>query len=366
MSSTRAASAVHEHGTFTQRLTRGELTRHEVVAVACAVACIHARARPVQVAGAPALTVEHRLAEAFHPLLSVAEQRAEIERVLALERFAHAFLVAHAGMLDERARSGHVRECDGDLRTERIVLEGGRARILDGGRVAIDVADDLAGLVVDLAVKGSAPIAETLVRAYRDAGGEPGEDALIAFYAAYRALVRAKTTLMRAARHAPTSGAHGHESAVARELLAVAERFAWRARLPLAIVVCGAPASGRSGVARALAEASDLPHLRADAARTVAALGRRAARQIAAGGGAVVDATLARRSDREGFAAGFGAAAPVVFVECRAPAASAEPVEPLDEVAADAHLVVRADRPVDAVTADVLGLLDERLGRLVA
>jgi hypothetical protein len=269
-------------------------------------------------------------------------------------------------MLDERARSGHVRVCHGDLRAECIVLDDGRARIRDGGRVEIDVADDLAVLVVDLVVHGGAPVAETLVRAYRDAGGEPGEDVLIAFYAFYRALVRAKAALVGAARQEPTSAAHGHESAAARALLAVAERFAWRARLPLAIVACGASASGRSGLARTLAEASDLPHLRSDATPTYAALGRRAAGEIAAAGGTAVDGAFARRSDREAFAAGFAAAAPVVFVECRAPAASDEPFEPLDEVAADAHLPVRTDRPLDAVVADVLGLLDERIGRLVA
>jgi hypothetical protein len=35
--------------------------------------------------------------------------------------------------------------------------------------------------------------------------------------------------------------------------------------------------------------------------------------------------------------------------------------EPLDEVLACAHLVVRTDRPVRSIVADLLGLLDERL-----
>jgi hypothetical protein len=77
----------------------------------------------------------------------------------------------------------------------------------------------------------------------------PGDDRLIAFYAAYRALVRAKVALLRAARHPASSSDHGRESAAARGLLGLAERFAWQARLPLVIVICGVPAAGKSHLA---------------------------------------------------------------------------------------------------------------------
>jgi uncharacterized protein len=161
------------------------------------------------------------------------------------------------------------------------------------------------------------------VRAYRDAGGDPGEDQLIAFYASYRALVRAKVALLRAAQYPASSSKHGCESAAARDLLALAERFAWLARLPLVIVLCGVPAAGKSHLAQALAEVSRLPHLSSDVTRkrlagirpqqrarsevyradfnrlTYAELGRRAARETARCGGALVDATFRHRADRE-------------------------------------------------------------------
>ena len=65
------------------------------------------------------------MAENFHELLARVEQRAEIERVLALERFAHAFVVAHAGTLNARARDGRIREGHGDLRAEHVLVDGG-------------------------------------------------------------------------------------------------------------------------------------------------------------------------------------------------------------------------------------------------
>jgi aminoglycoside phosphotransferase family enzyme/predicted kinase len=407
-----------ERRTLAATLARGELMREQIAAVGRTLAEFHARARPVAAVGFPPLAVERRMTENFHELLAIVDQRGEVERVLALERFAHAFVVGHAQMIDARARRGHVREGHGDLRVEHVLL-GGEVRVVDCIEFdrdlrELDVADDLAFLVMDLAAHGAEHYVRTLVEAYREAGGDPGEDRLIAFYAAYRALVRAKVTLLRAVQHAPASAAQGHDSAHARDLLALAECFAWRARLPLAVVVCGPPASGKSTLAQALAGVSGLPHLSSDVTRkrlaglepeqragsetyaahvnvaTYAELGRRAAAEAAAQGGALVDATFRHRRDRDAFAAAFAAAAPLLFVECQAPAevlarravardrdphpvsdATYEVVvrerdswEPLDEVPAEAHLLIRSDRPVERAVADVMALLDERCGRL--
>jgi aminoglycoside phosphotransferase family enzyme/predicted kinase len=400
------------------KLERGELKRSEVVALGGVLAQFHARARRVAASGMPVLTVERRMTENFHELLGVVEQRAEVERVLALERFSHAFVAAHAQMLDARARRGLVREGHGDLRTEHVLL-GETLQVVDcvefdAALRELDVADDLAFLVMDLVAKGGDRFARALVQAYRGAGGDPGEDRLVAFYAAYRALVRAKVALLRFAQHPASSSERGHESAVARELLALAERFAWQARLPLVIVVCGLPAAGKSHLARALAETSRLPHLSSDVTRkrlagirpqqragdaaysaefnrlTYAELGRRAARETSSRGGALVDATFRHRADRDSFADAFADAAPLLFVECRAPArllaqraaqrdirpgrvsdASLSIVlresstwEPLDELAPETHVTLRTDRPVEAQLEDLRALLDRRIGLL--
>ena len=260
-----------EQRTLAAKLERGELKRGEVVALARVLARFHTRAPRAAAIGVPVLAVERRMTENFHELLAIVEQRAEIEWVLALERFAHAFVVAHAQMLNARARRGCVREVHGDLRAEHVLLDETLQVIdcieFDRGLRELDVADDLAFLVMDLAAVGGERFARVLVRAYRDAGGDPGDDRLIAFYAAYRALVRAKVALLRAAQYPAVSSEHGRESAAARDLLAVAERFAWRARLPLVIVVCGVPAAGKSHLAQALAEVSGLPHLSSDLTR---------------------------------------------------------------------------------------------------
>jgi aminoglycoside phosphotransferase family enzyme/predicted kinase len=404
--------------TLAAKLERGELKRDEVVALAQVLAQFHARALRVAAVGVPVLAVERRMTANFHELLAIVEQRAEVESVLALERFAHAFVVAHAQLFDARARRGLVREVHGDLRVEHVLLDDIPTVVdcieFDRGMRELDVADDLAFLVMDLVAHGGERFAQMLVRAYRDAGGDPGEDRLIAFYAAYRALVRAKVALLRAAQHPTSVSEHGSESAAARDGLALAEQFAWRARLPLVIVLCGVPAAGKSHLAQALAEVSHLPHLSSDVTRkrlagirpqqrarselyspesnrlTYAELGRRAARETAVGGGALVDATFRHRADRDAFADAFAGAAPLLFVECRAPArvlaeraarrdgkpgrvsdASLSVVvresstwEPLDELPAEAHVTLRSDRRVEAQLEDLRALLDRRIGEL--
>ena len=125
---------------------------------------------------------------------------------------------------------------------------------------------------------------------------------------------------------------------------------------------------------------------------TYAESGRRAAAETAAQGGAVVDATFRHRADRDAFADAFAGAAPVLFVECQAPArvlaqraaqrdrqpgrvsdASLAVVvrenegwEPLDELAPEARLTLRSDRPVEAQLTDLVVLLDRRLGTVLS
>jgi aminoglycoside phosphotransferase family enzyme/predicted kinase len=407
-----------ERQTVAARLERGELEREHVTAVGQTLARFHADAQRVPASTAPLLTVERRFERNLHELLTCVDQRAEVAQVHALERFAHAFVAAHGRTIYIRAREGRIREGHGDLRAEHVVIDG-EVRIVDCVEFdrelrELDVADDLAFLVFDLTARGGERFAQTLVRAYRDAGGDPGDDALIAFYAAYRALVRAKVALVRAAQLPPTSAERGRESAQARDLVVVAERFAWRARLPLVIVVCGVPASGKSHLAAELAAISGMPHISSDETRkgllgirpterasaetyaagwntrTYAALAGRASEALAAERGAIVDATFRHLADRDAFRSAFGSRAPLLFIECQAPgrvlveraarrdrqrertsdadvavvARERGKWEPLDEVPAGGHLVVRTDRPLEEIVGDVLALFDRRLANL--
>ena len=404
-----------ESTSLAARLQRGELDGGQVAAVGAVLARFHGTARRVGRRGSSVLTLEGHFDRNLRELLACVQQRGEVGRVQALERFAHAFVTAHAHAFQARASRGCVREGHGDLRAEHVLIDGD-VRIVDcvefdPGLRELDVADDLAFLVFDLAARGGARFADVLVQAYRDAGGDPSDDALLSFYAAYRALVRAKVALVRASQLSATSAAHGQESAHARDLIVLSERFAWRARLPLVLVVCGVPASGKTQLARALADLSGLPHLSSDVtrkrlrgigstqrapsetysaawnARTYAELAHRAAREVATNRGAIVDATFRHLADRRAFQTAFRGAAPQLFIECQAPgsvlvergarrehdrervtdadvgvvAREQRAWEPLDEVPASAHLSIRTDRGLEQTVGELLAVLDRRL-----
>jgi aminoglycoside phosphotransferase family enzyme/predicted kinase len=316
----------------------------------------------------------------------------------AHERMAGALLAERWDELDARAAAGRIRDGHGDLRLEHVLLDGDIAIVdcieFNPDLRRIDVGADLAFLVMELHRIDRRDLAAVLVAEYRAAGGDPGSDVLLALLAAYRAQVRAKVALTRAEQDRAGTDEAG-------ALLRLSARLLWQSLTPLVIVVAGVSAAGKSTVAAALAEESGFPHLRTDVIRksraglaptahapstlyddtrnleTYAALGDEA--KADADSGVIVDGTFRRKRDRRAFFAGLGPEAEVLVVECRVPAdvllaraASRErdthrvsdadativaaqlgAFEPLDEIAAGDHVLLRTDRPADQVVSEI-------------
>jgi uncharacterized protein len=403
-----------ETATLAALVAAGRATPEMLAAVGRRLAAFHANADSYPVGG-EVLSRATQIANAnFESLLT--NGAIDSGRVFAARRFADAFMAGHAAILDARAAGGHVREGHGDLRAEHVLI-GETVQVFDCAEFdaalrTVDVGADLAFLVMDLARLGRPDLARTLVDAHRHAGGDPGPDELIAFHAANRAWVRAKVAALRGS--APGTPPTRQTDALdeASELFALGERLAWQARLPLTLIVCGPPASGKSELARELSEVSGLPVVSSDKTRkrlaglqatqrapqdaysvsaterTYADLGAQAAGQIGVSGGVIVDATFARRADRQAFSAAcVGLPAPLVF-ECRAPAqviqmrAHGREADPrrasdagpqiaarlrgqfealADDVAAARHFALRTDQPAARVVEDVIAMLDRRL-----
>lgn len=183
--------------------------------------------------------------------------------------FGEAFVSSHAREFRRRAQAGLARDGHGDLRCEH-VLAGPTVRVVD--RIEFDpdlrrsdIAFDLAFLAMDLEASGQRWAARELVRAYREDGMDPGGEALRSFYAAHWALVRAKVTLIAAAEHDGPARVERLRSA--QQLWLLGERLCWRARAPLAVVVCGPAASGKSVLSGELSRRSQMPVVSSDAVR---------------------------------------------------------------------------------------------------
>jgi predicted kinase len=248
------------------------------------------------------------------------------------------------------------------------------------------------------------------VSAYRRAGMDAGSDTLLAFYAAHHALVRAKVALIAAAEHDRERSDELLEQA--RSMLVLAERLCWRARGPMAVVICGPPASGKSSLAAQLSRRSGLTVLSSDATRKAAAglgaterasaehyshhfnhhtyelLAARARELLDGGSGVIVDASCRSRVERSTLLGRLRRSGqPRLVVRCDVPlevalerAASrmhdpdrisdADPqivaeqyrsFQPLEELAPGSVIELDATLPLDIQVDEVTRAIDRRL-----
>ena len=260
-----------EAGSLAGLIASSTLTSEHLQAVASRLASFH-RTAPVVAGGGVAqeLAVWRRnvaeLRQAARPV-GLASGPAESES------FAEMFVRLNAHELERRRADGMVCDVHGDLRCEH-VLAIPSVRIVD--RIEFDpslrhtdIACDVAFLAMDLEAHGQRWAARELVSAYRGSGMDPGSDALRSFHGAHRALVRAKVALIAAAEHDDERAPALH--AQARSMLLLAELLCWRARGPVAIVICGPSATGKSTLAAELSKRSGLEVLSSDATRKRAA-----------------------------------------------------------------------------------------------
>lgn len=323
-----------EADTMSAIIQRDALTLQQAAAAGARLAPFHRSATPQR----DGIDYRALVDRNFEALLPLAEDLVPAREQLTLQRFADAFLLGWADVLEARARAGSVVEGHGDLRAEHVLFESEEVLIIDRLEFealrVLDVADELGFLLMDLGdLTGARDTGDAVLAGYRAAGGAAQPEALLAFFGAYRAQVRAKVALLRAAQ--PGVDAQVHQER-ARELLALSRRLGWQARGPFLLLVTGPPASGKSTLARALGRVSGLPVLSSDAIRSehnghespdysidgraaiYAELGRRAS----LGRAVIVDASFGDIALQRAFDAQLsagGAAAPLL-VECRVPA----------------------------------------------
>jgi len=160
---------------------------------------------------------------------------------------------------EARERSGFVRECHGDLHAANIVQLRGRLVPFDciefDPRLRwIDVMSDVAFLIMDLTGHDRSDLALALLNRYLEVTGDYEGVHLLPFYAAYRALVRAKVDVL-AAEEVPARAPEFRDRMQRR----IRSALSWMApRQPLLILMHGVSGSGKSWLSGQL-----VPELRA-------------------------------------------------------------------------------------------------------
>lgn len=198
--------------------------------------------------------------------------RAELERLAAA---TESELAAQRARIERRAAASAPCETHGDLRLEHVYFwpTPDDLSIIDCVEFSerfrcADPVSDVAFLAMDLQAHGAWSGAETLLDAYFAASRDADGRALVPLYLSYRSAVRAKVRAMQAADASIPAEARAHARQLARahvqlalgSLVAPGER-------PALVLVGGLPGTGKSSLARGLADAARFAWLRADAVR---------------------------------------------------------------------------------------------------
>ena len=167
----------------------------------------------------------------------------------------------------ERQRAGAVRECHGDLHLANVVLLDGELTAFDCIEFDpalrwIDVMNDVAFLTMDLKAHGRGDLAHRFLDDWLQHSGDHAGLAVLRTYEVYRALVRARVGLLRAA------GTGALPPAGPPDYLACAEQLATSAGIgPRLLITHGLSGSGKSTVAAELMAAAGAIRIRSDVER---------------------------------------------------------------------------------------------------
>jgi uncharacterized protein len=272
-------------------------------------------------------------------------------QILALRDALQARLAVATSWMAVRRGSGRIRECHGDLHSRNIVRIRGRlvpfdCLEYDPALRWIDTADEIAFLTSDMKARGRPLRAHAFRTGYVAESGDYHACRVLALYEAHRALVRAKVAALSAAQSEDAGARNTLRREHVRLVTFAAEALA--PKTPRLLLMSGLSGSGKTWLARQLAERLSAVHIRSDVERkrraglralasshsrlsaglyspeATAALYEdlaRAADDVLSGGiPAIVDATFLERGQRARFA-GLAASRgiPLHLILCEAP-----------------------------------------------
>jgi aminoglycoside phosphotransferase family enzyme/predicted kinase len=295
--------------------------------------------------------------------------------MMALDAWSRSQTEALTPLFLRRKREGHVREGHGDLHLANLLRLKGTVTAFDCIEFDpalrwIDTMSDVAFLTMDLLYRGRGDLAYRFLNAYLEAGGDYDGVAVLRYYLVYRALVRAKVAMIRAAATEGEASAR-HETEAAAHIALAAVRS--DRPTPILLLTHGLSGSGKTWVSSALLERLPAIRIRSDverkrlhglaqdassgsavagglytaeaSAQTYAHLAAAAETILRGGETAIVDAAFLRAAQRAPFLA-LAARLHVacLILDCRAPVAELE--RRLDRRAAAGGDASEADRPV--------------------
>lgn len=322
-----------EEGMFPRLLEKGQAVDFLLELLAARLASFHQTtpAVPLEQARGFITNLQRNMSENFSQTRHLIKRAISKQRHRMISEYSDWFFQTHQEILLTRAASGRVRECHGDLRLEHICLYNQELVIFDciefNARFRqIDVAADLAFLLMDLEHSGHQPLARDLVHGYLEKSHDQEIRILLNFYKCYYACTRAKVAGIKSAEQ--TTGIKQKASLQeASDFFDLAFSYALHLVRPTLILVCGLMGTGKSTLARNIGPYLGATVIRSDVVRkelvhiettqrqrsgfgegiyspeisklTYARLFSQAAKHLRAGRSVILDASFKRQRDRD-------------------------------------------------------------------
>lgn len=202
------------------------------------------------------------------PFIGTSQTQQQLDETRA---FTTQFFEQHVDWFAQRQTEGKIRECHGDLHLNNVCIYQNNIQIFDCIEFNqafrnIDVIYDAAFLVMDLAFRGRIDLANLFLNTYLEQTGDYQGAALLPLYLSMRAYIRGNVNSL-ALNDPAISDANKAEFLQRGQAY---YRQAWdytRRSQGRIILMSGLSGSGKSTVARQLAQKLNAIHVRSDAVR---------------------------------------------------------------------------------------------------
>ena len=249
---------------------RDELTPEQLDELAERIAAFHRSvpALPMDSPLADPAALRQAMLDNFVSIAQNIDDQADRRRCDSLRDWTESCFAQLEPRIRYRLETGLFRECHGDLHLGNIAWFEGRITVFDCIEFSeslrwIDTANDLAFLLMDLESRDRNAMAYRVLNHYLEHSGDYEALGLMGFYKAYRAMVRAKVTLLQ-----PAENAEQQDRILEgfRRYTQLAEQYS-QIPTPWLAITCGFSASGKSWISARLAERFGMIRVRSDVER---------------------------------------------------------------------------------------------------
>jgi hypothetical protein len=256
-----------EVGLFSSLARSGALSLHDIDGAAHRLASWHRHApRDAPLARYGSAALFKAQIEAVNVALQAGSVEPDLPEIAA---WCGQHVAQRSAAIDRRRANGFVRACHGDLHLDNVMRWRGEVSMFDcidfdDALRWIDIANDIAFLVMDLRARAGMRLSNRLLNAWLEASGDYAALELMPLFVVYRALVRVLVAQLRSRSRSPSKAAEAARDAVRYMEIAAAETR----RPPPVLLLChGFSGSGKSVASRALAELSGAVWLSSDVER---------------------------------------------------------------------------------------------------